>query len=552
MGDSHEWTARHSAESWKERYKKKAIEFDERIEEIVKLEGRSRKLLWHQDRRAGHKVLRGKHKIEPEDETSEDETSEGEYEEEPQQPSRKRRRSDYSSSPINRRRVVQHPSNEKGKGRAVEEGDEEELNESDPFEGLFSMNELNEYEPGPSRSQHPLEATSVAVDDLTHRTQPNTASFFTQETIVASAPSGRSVQLKEASHLPDEAAASSSHVRPSLQETRGETKTSTSGLEPFQVIDLTSPSLSTRHKSPVIQHSPTRTLVNPPQTQAAQPSTYKRPLKAARRPRAMIEAAAADAPYKNTRSRSQSVEPLTSNPPVWEGGTKGKQKAIPELSTVEEVWDDRQGSENMEVAIESVPPTVGETLANEVEVEEMLIEDESEDEDKDEDEDEELDDANQVRGVSLDTDDAQTEQNLRTTQPPPRQVTPSIQRRPFEILKEFQAHSAILTDRFSVPLTGRSHFHFSNKPTVPVRNTQENMFNFPSSSLGRNIAYKVTEPPRTPRRWSRKNSTSSTELFPVFGTRASAVKKMLQQREKDSSYSPPNGTRAAQVARSRN
>ena len=537
MGDSHEWAGRHTAESWKERYKKNAIKFDARIEEIVKLEGRSRKLLWPEDRRAGHKYQRGKHKIEPEEESSE------EYEEEPQQPLRKRRRSDYSSSPPNR--VVQRRSDEKGKARADEEEMEEEGDtyDSDPFEGLFSMDEMDEYEPGPSRSRHPLEATTVAADHLTHRTQPNTASFFTQETVVASASSGRSVQAKEASHLPDEAAESSS--RPSTQVSRGAKEASPSGLEPLEVINLTPPSTSTGRNSHVIQHSPTRTLVNPTQTQATQPSTYKRPLKAARRPRAMIEAAVADAPYKNTRSRSQSVEPYTSNPPVREGGTKGKRKAVPELATVDEILDDRQGSEKMEVENEPVPPSVDETPANEVEVEKMLIEDE------DEDEDEEPDDADQVRGVSLDTDDAQTEQNLRPTQPPPRQAIPSLRMHPSEILKEFQEHSAILTNRSSVPLTGRPRL--SNKrPAVPVRHIQENTFNIPSSSLGRNVVYKTAEPPRTPLARPRNNSASSTEIFPVSGTRASTLKKRLQQLAKRNPYNPPGGTRAAQFARPRN
>lgn len=534
VGDSHHWAARHTPESWRERYKKNAINFDRRIEEIIELEGRDRKLLWHQDRRAGRKFLRGKHEIE-----LEEESSESEDEEEFQQPSRKRRRSDYSSSPPNRRRVVQRPNDTKGKARAEEEEDEGELVESDPFEGLFSMDGLDEYEPGPSRSRRPLEATTVAADDLTHRTQPNTASFFTQETIVASAPSGRSVQPKEASHLPDEAAESNSHVRPSV--TRSGKQASPSGLEPVEVIDLTSSSFSPGRNSPVFPQSPTRTLVNPPQTQAAQPSTHKRPLMAARRPRAMIDSAAADAPYRNTRSRSQSVEPFISNSPVREGGIKGKQKALPKLATVDEIWDDRQGSENIEVANESAPPSVGETPANEIEIEKMLIE---EDENEDEDEDEESDNANQVRGMSLDTDDAQTEQNLRPAQPLSQPI-PSLRKHPSEILREFQ-ESSIFNNR---SLTGRSHISY-NRPAVPMRNTKENTFSFPPFSLRRNVAYKAPEQPRTPR--SRKNSASSTEPFPVSGTRASALKKIIQQEEKRSPYNPPSSTRAAKLARSRN
>ena len=546
-GGPYAWGARHTAESWKERYKKKSIRFEKRIEDKVKLEGRTRKQLWPEDRRAGHNYLQGEHKFEPKEEPSE-----GDYEEERPQPSQKRRRSDYSPPHPNRRRVVQRSShreekarteeeeesNESGrrrfvyssppvaqrssheKGKARAEEVEKESEESDPYEYLF----MDEDEPGPSRSRRSLEATTVAADVLTHRTQPNTASFFTQETIVASAPSGRNEQSKEALHLSDEAAEPNSPVRSSIQVTRGAKQASPFGHESLAVIDLMPPS---GRNSPAIQQSPTRTLVNPSQTQAAQPSTYIRPLKAARRPRVMIEA---DAPYKNTRSRSQSVEPYTSNSPVRvskKGRTKGKQEAVPELATVDEVWDDRQGSENLEVANESVPPPVnppvGELLAYETEVEKMLIEDE----------DEEPDDA-------LDTDDAQTEQNLRPTQP--------LRINPSEILKEFQEYSLISTSRSLVPLTGRSYLS-NNRRTVPVRNTQENSFRIPSSP-SRNVSV-AAKPPRTPLSRPRNNSASSTKLFPVSGTRASALKKQLQQQEKRNPYNPPDGTRAAEFARSR-
>jgi hypothetical protein len=244
----------------------------------------------------------------------------------------------------------------------------------------------------------------------------------------------------------------------------------------------------------------------------------------------MIEAAVADAPFKNTRSRSQSVEPYTSNSPVRvskNGGTKGKQKAVPELATVDEIQDDRQGSE---------------IFANEIEVEKMVIEGE----------DEEPNDTYQVRGVSLDTDDVQTEQNLRPTQPP-LQAIPSLGGLPYDMLKDFQEHSVIWPSRSSVPLTGRSHFFNNNRPAVPVRNTQENPISIPPPSLSRNVAvaYKAAEPPRTPVTRPRKNSASSTEQFPVSGTKASALKKKLQQQEKLSPYNPPSGTRAAKLARSR-
>jgi hypothetical protein len=394
----------------------------------------------------------------------------------------------------------------------------------------MDQNEITE--PGPSGSRRSLEATAVAADDLTHRTQPNTASFFTQETIVASAPSGRSVQAKEAPHLSDETEESSSPDLPSIRVTRGAKQASPSGRELSAVIDpISSPSGSIGRNSPVIQpsptRSPTRTLVNPSQIQEARPSAYNRPRMAARRPRAMIEAVVVDAPYRNTRSRSQS-EPSTLNSPVrrLKREAKGKQKAMPVLATVDEIQDNKgQGSENIEVTDESVSPLAGEIFADEIDVEHMLAFDQGK----------ELDDG-------LETDDAQTEQNLRPTQPP-RQAFGSFQRKhPSEILKEFQEHSVVLT---TVPLP-----HLSNRPAVPVRNTQENPSRIPPASLSRNVAV-TSEPPRTPLKRPRNNSASSMDLFPVSGTRASALKNALQQQEKRSPYNPPNGTRAAKFARSR-
>ena len=365
-------------------------------------------------------------------------------------------------------------------------------------------------DPGPSRSRRSLEA------DLTHRTQPNTASFLTQETIVASAPSGRSVGSKKAS---DEAAESSSLIRRSIRVTGGARQVS-------PVVDLTSPSGSIGRNSPVKQLSPTRTLVNPSQIQEARPSTYKQSLKAARRPQAMIEAAAVDAPYRNTRSRSQSVEPYTSNSPIHgskKRGTKENQKEKPALAPVDEMQDDdEQGGENLEATDESVPPSGGDNLADEIDVEQMLISDQEE----------KLDEVDEVRGESLDTDDAQTEQNLRPTQPP-RLAFGSLGKHPSEILKEFQEHSAVWTTV--------THPNLSNRSMVPVRKTQGN--HIPPPSLSRNVAltYKTAEPPRTPPKRPRNNSALSMDLFPVSGTRASAFKDKLHQQEKRSPYNPPVG-----------
>jgi len=190
------------------------------------------------------------------------------------------------------------------------------------------------------------------------------------------------------------------------------------------------------------------------------------------------------------------------------------------------------------VADESVPPPLGEILAEEIDVEKMLISEP----------DKWLDEVDEVRGASLDTDDAQTEQNLRPTQPP-RQAFSSLLRRPSDILKEFQESSVIL-NRSSLPLVAPPKLF--SRPAVPVGNTQRKRGNVPLPSPSRNVpdAYRLAEPPRTPLPRPRKNSVSSTDSFPVSGTRASALSKRIQQQEKHSPYQPPPGTRAAKLARS--
>ena len=368
-------------------------------------------------------------------------------------------------------------------------------------------------------------------DVLTHRTQPNTASFFTQETLVATAPSGTSVQSMEASHIPSEA---SSPVRRSM--TR---EASPSRHESLEVIDLTSPSGPTGRDPPIIELSPKPTLVNPSLTQS---STYNRPLKAARRRRVTVKAAIVDAPYKNTRSRSQSVEPYPSNYLVRESKKerkKGARKTIPALTSVDEIQDnDGQDNENLEVADERidepVPFPLGE-LADEVDVENMLISDQ----------DEKPDDVDEARGVSLDTDDAQTEENLRPK--PPQQTFSSLRQRPSDMLKDFQQSSVI--NRPSIPLTTHTaRPQLSNTHVVHGRHTQAKPGSFPPSLLSRPFS-NTAEPPRTP----PKNSASSTDSFPLTGTRASALKKKTKQveQEKRNPYTPPTGTRAARFARSR-
>ena len=152
--ESHAWGDRHTPESWKERYKKNSTRFDARIAEIRDQYGiPPRKQLWHEDRRASRRYLRGKHKYEPEEEeessekeeSSEEEESSGD--EERSQPPRKRQQFDYSPQPPKGRRVVQlssdqedrMPSTKKGKARVVEEEEGVAAGELDQLEDQYAV-----------------------------------------------------------------------------------------------------------------------------------------------------------------------------------------------------------------------------------------------------------------------------------------------------------------------------------------------------------------------------------------------------------------------------
>ena len=144
------WASRHTAESWKERYKRNQGPFDARINQLVQENPPTIKQRWPEDRRASQ----AKHKAVVELD-SEGEEMESENEEDQQDISdggnqeilHKRRRSERQSGatgPATKRRRVSsrhdphysdpRPSiGNKGKGRAIELLEEEEEEEEEPL-----------------------------------------------------------------------------------------------------------------------------------------------------------------------------------------------------------------------------------------------------------------------------------------------------------------------------------------------------------------------------------------------------------------------------------
>jgi hypothetical protein len=144
------------------------------------------------------------------------------------------------------------------------------------------------------------------------------------------------------------------------------------------------------------------------------------------------------------------------------------------------------------------------------------------------------------RSISFDTDDEQTRRDLRRAQ---GQSLPHYSTLPpKDMLRKFNA---------TLPSTSQSR-QSSTRPLQTNLPAQSRRGTTAASSSDQRIVESIPQP-KTPVRLLqlRKNSTSSTESFPVAGTRASDVKKKYEQVEKRSPYKPPAGTRAAQHALSR-
>lgn len=218
-----------------------------------------------------------------------------------------------------------------------------------------------------------------------------------------------------------------------------------------------------------------------------------------------------DAPYRNTRARSRSVEPAVMLPPKPKISRRGKQKpgvaeSMPEASSA---------------------LAVPETIKEEMDVENILI----------------TDAANtsavaMARDPSLETDDAQTRQNLRasSTVVVKRSTGKRVGINADFLWRKFNESSSSRRDSIlplERPLT--QNILASDEIRQPRLNQPFGSFKPPE--------------PRTPP--ARQESTSSTGSFPLKSTRASAAKKERREQEKFAPYKPLEGTRAAKLARYR-
>ncbi|KAF9484705.1 hypothetical protein BDN70DRAFT_85134 [Pholiota conissans] len=566
MPKEYKWAKRHTAESWKQRYKMYKDLFDTRIEVMVEKDPPRLEQRWPQDRRVTNAAIKKRGLNYDSDDSAEerqpirrrnaepeDEEDEEEEEVEIVEVSRKRRSPNYSPEQFvhpKRRRLphrtdqrqeqISHtPRTSKGKEKAAEIEDEERAEtQRSEYDSLFDEELGFERLPEPGSSFRSPDRTLVASS------RPNQA----QGIVIQTTPRN--------------------DAQMSVSRTRD--GPSNGAFQPINNPDWLSPPMHSSPQKPIqtSMQSLGLDVSQPPSLPATQrpSSIYQLPKKAARRrpPAAAPPIEEGSAPYRNTRQRSRSVEPL---PQVSQKPRKEKKQASPipeelddEVEVVQPVRPIRSSSRLRSVEPPQLPPLpqpgrnarkkrveaipeeivnqnkpLSETLVDEMDVANLLTQDAP---------NRSVYKLNS-RGISMDTDDAQIDRRLRagfaSSQVGPPAKFNFLDQPPSEILKRVESSSS---RRHSLLLS------LSNHPSAMRSQHRSSQFSIrkPRQSAPSRLRNDDTPDPLTPAR-QEIDRGSSLESFPLSGTRARLLKEEMTQREKTTPYRPPAGTRAAQLSR---
>ncbi|GLB34758.1 hypothetical protein LshimejAT787_0203230 [Lyophyllum shimeji] len=416
--EMHSWAKRHPWQSWRNRYNKDVERFDRMIDYYVRRDKPTVKQRYPLDRRLVRRRLgRG---------------PQTNYIEEPEQhlasPAAKRRRlGDSQVTVVEDIEKHERPAwKAKGKERASDSDLESEDQLSDDrFRSLFGDFEPDE--PGPSVSQR-AQVTYADRERPIRRSSPPpfpTQPRTSQATLVASAPLPRGHRA----HIPRQHLL---HPSPQEPERRIASPVQESiHVEPTpDVVDgpadnelRVPPALSGASR---VSHATSRALGTMTHATAASATSplQRRAVKKARRPEPEPPAPITSpdhAPYRNTRSRSRSVE-ITALP----GRSKARagkrmvaeEEQLPALTSLEEVpnEDDVETLQSQEIGSASAP--AGETLEEEKNVEDFLVNNMS---GRSQVTEESARDVDEASDDEMDSDDARTDQMLR--RPPPERAS---------------------------------------------------------------------------------------------------------------------------------
>ncbi|KAF4615382.1 hypothetical protein D9613_002739 [Agrocybe pediades] len=512
--DEFAWASRHPAQSWRERYKKNMAKFDARIDAIVASSDIRRTNLSGKDRRAhaGGKQFRDDDDFDEEGDEelgpsppppprrssrqkgSDDENDDSEEEDAPPSPPRVASNSP-ARVPANKRRRVQLSQDRtsevrKGKQRAIEdiESDNAELSEGHSlFSDIYQDMGIEDTYDGPNAPEpfSPFESTFV---------QPGTST---------------------SKYMPPPIQSSPNHASPSSSKV---------------AIPQHQPRLL--QSTPLLSSSPRTARSDQDRTQQAAahvlsnsvPSTsHERPKKAARRPRVVP-----NSPVQLVHvgdiiisSEENSMDPVEDALPSPESMSADEPDVFDIPSEREAhfngsepppVQRDSEESDEEEDVVDLI--TIGQTRPR-------------------------ASQNTNTRRVFLETDDAQIVNSLgRPSQAQGRALT-SFGLQELKEDEEYEEGES-LTSPYS-----RS-FLMKSSPAAPVSPP------LASGSLRMSLPFVLnSQDPRTPGQFTRASSFSSNSSissgYPVKGTKARALRKSMTQTAKEMPYTPPDGTRAAQM-----
>ncbi|KAK0463616.1 uncharacterized protein EV420DRAFT_1099499 [Desarmillaria tabescens] len=484
LPDEYAWTARHTPSSWREHYKKNKAVMNEMMDEIVREEGIILKNIDERDRR----LNRARPRVDPGLIREEEERQE----EEEITAGLARVTEESATDDVRRQAASNHRSRSRRNEpspEAEEQGRQEEVRPVSP--SLFSEDEepmqgdvFND--PGPSLSQHSPEPADDYVPPSAGRPTP------THATLVDTLSSPR---------------ASTSVKGRALEKLTSSPRHSRHSQAPIDIIEITDhdsvdddlPRIESLHEE---TPSPKRRRVKSsmrsrPVASSSQPRPRPRPIVR------KVTAPQEDAPYRNLRSRSRSVEPRQ-QPIIRKGRKKVTTPSVDLGPVLEEEVSGVSAFDEHDIpdviSVEARPISVSEP-------ELAAVESESESE----------------------------------WEPDPQlEVEPKLESVEPELHSDLEAKPEPELDLDS---------DFWLQPPKRTRSMIDSDDEQTARDLGLQGSAKALTPlgqtvrPSARRRWS----TSSEEPFPVPNTKASARKERLIEEAKRMPYVPPPGTRAAMI-----
>ncbi|KAG5651104.1 hypothetical protein H0H81_009835 [Sphagnurus paluster] len=535
------WASRHTPHAWRERYKRHQRRFNALIDRFVK-EHHITKSHYHRDRRISRKTQLA---IDPDDDSEEGYNS------------------DLQSPPVAKTRLLGDPHNvailshrsRKGKERA-----------RDMFEETTdgNLSSLFGSESEPDRAERPALQTNLRIHEDSHL--PSRRSSLASPTNLRT--SQVTLVASTQQHLPQNLGDSLKEYPPSATSGRALQPSPTPVAQGTDVQDsLPAYNILLANESPL------------PELPELLPTKRDRPSGTKKARLSRIKQTMHDtpqAPYLNTRSRSRSVEPSTL-PSTRQTQRKRKGQEVSELQLLppleeHEEADYARGSTDLPVVsglakqawlrhhtlqpIDSAKAyLVTETLEEESDVVDHLVNNISGGSNDIYAQQTQSSSPSDSSEGSLDSDDAQTDRNLRQS---PAVSISQVQRPtstfalhnldPDQVLQMLsQSQPAASTPRY----TRRSTLNLPGNQRESA--ASQGRLSAPGPSR-RNAIDAAYNPPRTPKNLQNQyqsNSMSGDESFPLSGTKASALKMKIEEEEKRVPYSPPAGTRAARLKKGR-